>query len=111
MKIHYKKEDIINFTYNSNGLTTEVREKTKEQERSEAPVKDMNERAKEFYFKVAKYVDRYDKDMLRAFYNYWAEHNTDGKKMRFEMQKVFDIGRRLKTWSNNNKQTKKTFRL
>lgn len=108
MRIHYKKEDVVNFTYNSNGLTIEVKEKAKEQVKPEAPVKDMNERAKEFYFKVAEYVGEYDKDMLRAFYNYWTEHNTDGKKMRFEMQKVFHIGRRLKTWASNN-QNKKGF--
>lgn len=42
--------------------------------------------------------------MLQDFFEYWSEHNPDGKKMRWEMEKVFDINRRLTTWSNN--QTK-----
>ncbi len=40
--------------------------------------------------------------MLEAFILYWTEHNPKGFKMKFEMQKVFDIGRRLNTWSKNN---------
>lgn len=108
MKLHYKQEDIINFTYNRNGLTIELREDATSEVKPKAQEKDMNERAKAFYFKVAEYVGEYDKDMLRAFYNYWTEHNTDGKKMRFEMQKVFHIGRRLATWASNN-QNKKGF--
>jgi hypothetical protein len=44
--------------------------------------------------------------MLRDFYDYWTETNEGGRKMRFEMQKVFDMKRRLKTWDNNNKKSK-----
>ena len=40
--------------------------------------------------------------MKDAFCNYWTESKTNGKKMRFEMQKTFDIARRLVTWSNND---------
>jgi len=61
--------------------------------------KEMNE----FMNKVAAYIPTYGKEMLRDFFDYWTEMNEGGKKMRFEMQKVFDISRRLKTWSNNNK--------
>lgn len=106
MKLHYKQEDIINFTYNRNGLTIELREDATSEVKPKAKEKDMNERAKAFYLKLAEYVGEYDKEMLRAFYNYWTEHNVDGKKMRFEMQKVFHIGRRLSTWANNNKNDK-----
>jgi hypothetical protein len=108
MKLHYKQDDIINFTYNRNGLTIELREEATSEVKPKLQEKDMNERAKAFYLKVAEHVGEYDKDMLRAFYNYWTEHNVDGKKMRFEMQKVFHIGRRLATWASNN-QNKKGF--
>lgn len=56
-----------------------------------------------FQNKVSEYLDTYSRDMLRNFFDYWTEKNEGGRKMRFEMQKVFDIGRRLKTWSNNEK--------
>lgn len=65
--------------------------------------KPMEERAKDFMHRVAEFNGQYPKEMLRAFYDYWTEHNERGKKMRFEMQKVFDIKKRLVTWSNNEK--------
>jgi len=40
---------------------------------------------------------------LKKFGDYWVEKNPKGRKMRFEKEKVFDISRRLKTWSNNTK--------
>lgn len=59
------------------------------------------DRASDFMGKVAKYLTDENKKMLREFYDYWTEMNEGGRKMRFEMQKVFDIGRRLKTWEKN----------
>lgn len=64
----------------------------------------IDERRKIFMDNVAKYIPEYGKEMLREFFDYWTESNENGKKMRFEMQKVFDLKRRLKTWSNNEKR-------
>ncbi|MDR3266234.1 MAG: hypothetical protein LBT24_01510, partial [Tannerella sp.] len=40
---------------------------------------------------------------------YWTEPNKSHSKMRFEMEKTWDLGRRLKRWSENetgfNKKT------
>jgi len=58
----------------------------------------------EFRDKLIPYIDTYGKEMLRAFYDYWTEKNEGGKKMKFEMQRVFEIEKRLRTWSNNNFQ-------
>jgi hypothetical protein len=30
--------------------------------------------------------------------------NPGGKKMRFEMEKIFDVSRRLRTWLDNDKK-------
>lgn len=69
---------------NSNGNTVEIRRKN-------------------FYEKVgAEFYEKYPKEMLLKFCNYWTEHNEGGNKMKFEMQKVFNISMRLTTWSNNN---------
>lgn len=51
----------------------------------------------------------YQKEMCLEFYAYWTEKNPAGKKMRFEMEKVFDIGRRLNTWLLHDKKWSKTF--
>lgn len=61
----------------------------------------IDQRKKDFYDQCAKHVDKYSKEMLREFYNYWTEMNDGGKKMRFEMQKIFGLGRRLATWKSN----------
>lgn len=47
-------------------------------------------------------LNPYKADLLNDFYGYWTEMNPNGKKMRFEMQKVFDVARRLSTWKNKN---------
>ena len=54
----------------------------------------------QFKNKVSDYAEDYPKDMRIAFADYWTE--SGGNKMRFEKEKVFDIGRRLARWSKNN---------
>jgi hypothetical protein len=57
-----------------------------------------------FQNKVAEYIEVYPREMLRAFFDYWTEQNEGGRKFRFEMQKVFDVKKRLVTWSKNEKK-------
>ena len=44
-----------------------------------------------------------DPDIIKEFCNYWTESNLSGTKMKFELQKTFDVGRRLKKWIKNGK--------
>jgi hypothetical protein len=46
-------------------------------------------------------------DLIKDFTDYWTESNTNGSKMKFEMQKTFDVKRRLQRWINNQWDTKK----
>jgi predicted transcriptional regulator len=41
--------------------------------------------------------------MMNAFYSYWTEKNHSGTKMRFQLEKTFEISRRLVTWANREK--------
>lgn len=66
---------------------------------SDAPIK---QREILFYESLKPYLDDYGKEMLREFYDYWSEPNKSKTKMRFESEKTWDVGRRLKRWSNNN---------
>ena len=50
--------------------------------------------------KVGK--NKYKQDLIDEFCNYWTERNMSGRKMKFEMQKTFDINRRLATWHKNS---------
>ena len=49
----------------------------------------------------------YQKEMCLEFYHYWCEMNPGGKKMRWEMEKIFDVVRRLATWQSHDKKWSK----
>ena len=64
------------------------------------PPKTLEERQKEFYDDIAQYVGKYDREMLRAFYDYWSEptQNKKNPKMRKDTEKTWSTGGRLATW-------------
>lgn len=64
----------------------------------------IDDRKRSFYNLLRDYVKEYSKGMLREFYEYWTEHGPRDRKMRFEKEKSFDVSRRLKTWSANQKK-------
>jgi hypothetical protein len=49
---------------------------------------------------TARAKGKYPAVMIEEFIDKWAE--SDGKKMRCEMEKTFEIPRRLSTWQKNN---------
>lgn len=79
----------------------------KEEEEKKPKKPTIEERKIVFKEKLKSFLDTYSRDMLNDFFLYWTEHNTDGKKMRFEMEKVFDVKRRLKTWYKNSLKNNK----
>mgnify|MGYP003649053097 FL=1 len=69
-------------------------------------VNDKEIRELTFREQVAQHTT-FDSLMLDEFADYWTESNPKGKKLKFELQKTFDIARRLKKWSSNNFNTSK----
>lgn len=69
--------------------------------------KTLEQRQIDFGMEVKGYVERYGEKMCKDFFAYWTEKNTNGKKMRFEMEKVFDLPRRLATWKSRQKDFNK----
>lgn len=61
--------------------------------------KTIEERASEFKASLVEYVSSYGQPMLDAFFNYWTEPNQSRTKMRWEMEKTWETGRRLATWN------------
>ncbi len=59
-------------------------------------------RKQAFIEELRKYQGIYSNDLLNDFFRYWAESNRTFTKMRFEMQKTFQLDLRLKTWYNND---------
>lgn len=76
----------------------EEQEKEKEQEKG----KSILCREQEFKNSLKTFLDDFGKDTLNDFYSYWTEKKPKGRKMRFEMEKTFDLKRRLERWRKNN---------
>ena len=60
-----------------------------------------NLRKDKFRNDVSIFLKEYSKEILRAFFDYWTEPNPSKTKMRYELQKTFDINLRLKNWTKN----------
>ena len=63
--------------------------------------KNIEERIIDFSKSIQSIEEISDEDK-KAFFLYWTEKNKSETKFRAEMEKTFDISRRLKRWSNNN---------
>jgi len=68
----------------------------------------LEKRNKSFYESLVPYVDVYGKELIRAFYDYWTEPNKSKTKMRFELEKTWDVKRRLNTWASREKINSKS---
>lgn len=65
-------------------------------------INNIEHRKNKFYESLSIFVSEYPREMIRDFYNYWSEHGTNDKKMRFEKQTTFGIKQRLNVWYNKN---------
>lgn len=60
-------------------------------------------RREEFYYSLVPHLERYGKEMLRAFFDYWSEMNRQETKMRFETNKTWEVAKRLATWEKKER--------
>lgn len=106
----------VNVNVNDN---VSVNDKTKEKEKtiltdgkkeSEKPMvaaeAATSARKEKFYASLVPFVDKYGKDMIREFFDYWSEMNRSKSKMRYEQQTTWELERRLKTWADREKVPK-----
>lgn len=70
---------------------------------------DIDSRKLKFAHTLKEFSNIYSREMLKDFYDYWTETNENGKKFKREMQRTWNLKRRLETWfKNENKfNTKK----
>lgn len=62
----------------------------------------LNERKKKFYESLVPYVGKYTKEMVREFYDYWTEFNRSQTHMRYELERTWELGKRLATWAKRS---------
>jgi hypothetical protein len=62
----------------------------------------IEERKNDFWKNLSSsFIDQYEVNLLKDFFDYWTEASPGARKMRFEKEKAFDVSRRLKTWLKN----------
>jgi len=69
---------------------------------------DIDSRKLKFASTLQPFLPKYGKDLLNNFYRYWTEPNKSNTKFRQELEKTWDLERRLETWVNNEKEFNKT---
>ena len=79
-------------------LTTKDKDKDIDKKKG----KDIREKKFMEKCKALQSKNDFDNVMLMNFVDYWTESNESGKLMKFEMQKTFDINRRMSRWKNND---------
>ena len=57
---------------------------------------------------IGETFDKYPKEMIIEFCDYWFEISHRGKKMRFEKEKTFGVVRRLATWKKHSSDWNKS---
>ena len=97
---------VVTITKTSTSL--EVTENKKTPKKTDK--KTLEERKLAFGNKLVPYVEKYGREMIREFFDYWTEINDGGKLMAFEKtkKKTFNISYRLSTWNKKEYGNTKT---
>lgn len=96
----------VNVNDSVNVNVNDTVKKEKEEGDKSPPQKTLEQREEEFRISLIPFVEEFSKETTRAFFDYWTEKNPKGIKMRFEMEKTFEVAKRLKTWKNKENQFK-----
>ena len=90
------------------GVTITSKDKDQDMAKVKEEKKDKEKREEDFMSKCKALQDKhkFDNVMLMQFVDFWTESNEGGRLMRFEMQKTFDISRRMAKWKSNDKEWK-----
>ena len=100
-RINKEINNILNSSLRSEFLSEDgpKPKRTKEQTRQETI-----KRRDKFYQDLVPFVEKYGKELIRNFFDYWSEMNKSCSKMRFEQERTWEIERRLQTWERNDRK-------
>ena len=97
-----KSQGYINISSTTkNSLITVINYKSYQLDDKPKKKRNLDTVTNKFLMEVSAFKELYSVEMLEAFVDYWTEPNKSKTKLRYELQKTFDIARRLKTWSKN----------
>lgn len=72
---------------------------------------DIELRKTSFASSLEPFLKIYGRNMLNEFFKYWTEPNKSNTKFRAELEKTWDVERRLETWARNDKNFKPPTKL
>lgn len=76
----------------------------KESTKKDSAIASLSDRTQKFKDELTPFVEKYGKDMIFAFFDYWSESNPSKTKMKFEMQKTWNTAGRLRTWERRSNE-------
>jgi len=56
---------------------------------------------------VKEHPNEYTKELLRKFYDYWSEPTKSKKQIRYDLEKTWDLKKRLDTFVRNEDKFEK----
>lgn len=62
----------------------------------------LQERERDFKLKIQREIS-FPQPIRDEFFEYWTEPNKSGSKMRWELEKTWDLKRRLQRWARTSK--------
>ena len=104
------QEQTENKTYVDVDVDVDVLKKENEKEkkkRDQLASKQKNEEdliriENSFRFNATAQMAVYPREMIDAFCDYWLEKNKSGTKFRFQLEKTWDMSKRLARWAKND---------
>ncbi len=66
-------------------------------------VTDIEKKKEAFKNALSHFLDKYGKEMLNSFWMHWAQPNKSNTKIKWELEKTWDLGMRLSTWASREK--------
>lgn len=69
-------------------------------------VNNIDSRKLKFASTLEPYLNKFGRELLNDFYAYWTEPNKSNTKFKQELEKTWDLNRRLETWAKNDKYFK-----
>lgn len=95
---------------NHNQTETKAEPKEKDNVKEKVKVNDKDSieiRKANFKTQVLEFKNDFDVNLLKEFFEYWSESKPGGTKMRYEMEKTFEIELRLQRWKLNQSKFSK----
>ena len=90
-----------NYTDTDTDTDTDIKKEIYKEKNASAKAAALTRRGN-FKNSLEIYIVQYGKIMIDNFFNHWSELNKSETKMKFEMEKTWELSRRLSTWERNS---------